>query len=124
MTMTKANHYILGGVLALLALNAVGGAVYGMAGASGVPRAWLDGSPFTSFLVPSLFLLVAVGGSAAVASFGVLSWARWARPAAMLAGATAVVWIGVQVAVIGFVSWLQPVVALAGAMILSLACGL
>jgi len=118
------NHYVLGGVLALLALNAVAGAVYGMAGASGVPREWLEGSPFTSFLVPSLFLLVVVGGSAAVASFGVLSWARWARPAAMLAGATAVMWIGVQVAVIGFVSWLQPIVALAGAMIVSLACGL
>ena len=41
---------------AFVALNAVGGALYGLLGADRVPRAWLEGSPFDSYVVPSLVL--------------------------------------------------------------------
>lgn len=52
----------------VVALNAIGGAVYGLAGAKNVPREWLKGSPFDSYLVPSLVLLVAVAGSSLAAA--------------------------------------------------------
>jgi len=53
----------LGVLHALMALNAVGGGLYGLTGAEGVPRTWLDGTPFNSYLVPSLILLLVVRGS-------------------------------------------------------------
>ena len=76
--MTREAHrtairYSLGGLLAFGALNAFGGGYYGLAGAAGVPTEWLKGSPFPDYFVPSLILLVVVGGSflvAAIAVFG------------------------------------------------------
>jgi hypothetical protein len=53
-------------------LNAIGGAWYGLAGAENVPREWLEGSPFDSYTVPSLILLVAVGGGMTAALVAVL----------------------------------------------------
>ena len=41
-----AIRYSLGGLLAFGALNALGGAYYGLTGAVGVPTQWLEGSPF------------------------------------------------------------------------------
>jgi hypothetical protein len=40
---------LLGGLLAAIALNAVGGGLYGMSGAPEVPTAWLAGSPFADY---------------------------------------------------------------------------
>ncbi len=49
-------RYVLGSLLAFVAANAVGGGFYGVSGAEGVPIEWLRGSPFTTYLVPSLIL--------------------------------------------------------------------
>jgi hypothetical protein len=97
---SAALRYPLGGLLAAGALAAFAGGFYGMSGAEGVPREWLDGTPFRSYRIPSLILFVVVGGGLFVAAVG---------------------WIGVQVAVIGYVSWLQPATACAGALALVLA---
>jgi hypothetical protein len=101
------------GILVLVAVNAVGGGVYGLLGAEGVPAAWLEGSPFRSYVVPSLVLLVAVGGSHAAAAVLVHRRASGARRAAVAAGAILLVFIAVELATIGCVSWLQPTMALA-----------
>lgn len=91
-----------------VALNAFGGGAFGLAGAPGLPPEWLAGSPFSSYLVPSLVLIVAVGGLHALAA--VRAWQG--HPRALLLGRAAGVvllgWIVVQVAIIGYVSWLQP----------------
>lgn len=91
-----------------VALNAFGGGAFGLAGAPGLPPEWLAGSPFSSYLVPSLVLIVAVGGLHALAA--VRAWQG--HPRALLLGRVAGVvllgWIVVQVAIIGYVSWLQP----------------
>lgn len=115
---------VLGGLLALVALNAFGGGYYGMAGADGVPTAWLDGTPFTTYLIPSVILFVVVGGSMLLASIAVL--ARWsiARRIALLAGAVVLGWICVQVAMIGYVSWMQPTTFVAGLVVVALAAQL
>jgi hypothetical protein len=108
-------------LLAFGALNAFGGAWYGLSGAPGIPREWLHGSPFADYFVPSLVLGVVVGGSFSLATIALLrAWPR-ARPLCIAAGAVVLGWIVVQLRVIGFVSWLQPVTALWGAMILALA---
>ena len=92
-----------------------------MAGARGVPTEWLAGTPFSDYTVPSLILFVIVGGSFLVATVAVFGRARIARASASAAGAIVLVWIAVQVAIIGYVSWMQPATAIGGLLILLLA---
>jgi hypothetical protein len=114
-------RYALGGLLAFGALNAFGGGYYGLSGARGVPVEWLQGSPFSDYTVPSLILFVIVGGSLLTAAIAVFARARIARASALTAGAIVLIWIAVQVAIIGYVSWMQPATTIGGVLILSLA---
>ena len=110
----------LGTLLGFLALNAFGGGLYGMLGAEGVPTELLRGSPFASYLIPSIVLFVVVGGSMLVAS--VLVFRRWrhAQWAVVVAMGIVFVWLAVQVMIIGYTSWLQPAVAIAAIVVLLL----
>ena len=120
----RALRFILGGSLALMAVNAVGGGCYGLAGAKGVPVEWLVGSPFADYFVPSLILLIVVGGSSLAAAIAVFARLRAARLLAAGAGVIALGWIVTQVAILGFVSWLQPATAVVGSLVLLLAARL
>jgi nitroimidazol reductase NimA-like FMN-containing flavoprotein (pyridoxamine 5'-phosphate oxidase superfamily) len=114
-------RYLLGGLLGFGALNAIAGGYYGLSGAEGVPIEWLDGSPFADYFIPSLILLVVVGGSFLIASIAVLAGRRISRTAAFAAGTIVLAWIAVQVAIIGYVSWMQPATAAAGVVVIVLA---
>ena len=111
-------RYLLGGLLAFGSLNAFAGGVYGLSGAEGVPLELLEGSPFRTYFVPGLILFVVVGGSLLFAAVAVLAGSRIARVGAVTAGTVVLVWIAVQVSVIGYVSVLQPATALGGLLIL------
>lgn len=111
----------LAALLGFIALNAFGGGAYGMSGAKGVPTQWLAGTPFRDYFLPSLFLFVAVGGTWLAAAMLVLVRHRADKAAAMAAGLLGLLWIGAQVSLIGYVSWLQPAVALASLAVLALA---
>jgi hypothetical protein len=110
----------LGGLLIFGALNAFGGGCYGLSGAPGVPLAWLEGTPFSNYFLPSLILLFVVGGSLLTAGAAVLARARFARLTAAAAGGILLIWITVQLALIGHVSWMQPATAIAGVVIVVL----
>jgi hypothetical protein len=114
-------RYALGVLLAFAALNAFGGGYYGMMGARGVPTSWLQGSPFHSYFVPSLILFVVVGGSFLTAAAAVLARLRIARPTAIAAAMVVFLWLAVQLAIIGYVSWMQPATAIGASLILVLA---
>jgi hypothetical protein len=88
-----------------------------MSGADGVPREWLAGSPFADYFVPSLFLFTVVGGALALGAVMVSVSHRWARLAAITGGVIVLAWISVQVAIIGFVSWMQPATFTAGVLV-------
>lgn len=107
---------LLGALLAIEALLAFGGAFYGLSGADGVPLEWLRGSPFKTYLVPSLILLIAVGGSFLIASVATF----WRLPADRRLALSAVlilfVWLAAQLAIIGYVSWMQAVTGFMGAL--------
>jgi hypothetical protein len=111
---------LLGALLTFGALNAFAGGYYGLSGAEGVPREWLAGSPFTDYFVPSLLLLVVVGGALAIAAVMVFTRHRRARAGAFGAAAVLLGWIVAQVAIIGCVSWMQPATFAAGLVILLL----
>jgi hypothetical protein len=113
-------RYTLGVLLLLLAINAFGGGYYGMAGAKDVPTEWLKGSPFHNYFVPSLILFVCVGGSALVAAILVFRRHNMARKAAFICVLIVLVWLIMQVAIIGYVSWMQPTTSIAAILILLL----
>jgi hypothetical protein len=115
-----AVRYSLGALLAFGAVNAFGGGYYGLSGAEGVPTDWLQGSPFRDYFVPSLILLIVVGGSFVVAAITVLAGLRMARGAAFAAGLVVLGWLAAQLAIIGYVSWMQPTTAMAGVLVLVL----
>jgi len=110
----KVIRISLGSILLLAALNAFGGGYYGMSGAEGVPAEWLDGSPFQDYFIPAFILFAVVGGSSLAASIAVFARHRTGRMLAAVAGCVMLGWIGIQLGIIGYVSWLQPAVAICG----------
>jgi protein-S-isoprenylcysteine O-methyltransferase Ste14 len=116
----KFIRFALGSLLTFLALNAFGGGYYGMSGAEGIPIELLDGSPFSTYFLPSLILFVVVGGTSLAAAVAVFAQSRFARTLCysliiILSG-----WLITQVAIIGYVSWMQPATAFIGLLILIL----
>ena len=95
-----------------------------MSGAKGIPRAWLAGSPFSSYLVPSLVLFFVVGGSCLVAAIAL--FAKWhvRLSAAFISGVVLLAGIVAQMIVIGYVSWLQPAILIVAMAVLFLAARL
>jgi hypothetical protein len=120
----KWTRYGLGALPVFGALNAMAGGYYGMSGAPGVPLEWLRGSRFTDYFLPSLILFVVVGGALLTAAVLVLARSPRARAAAIGASGIVLAGIAVQVAIIGFVSWMQPATALASVVALLLAIAL
>jgi hypothetical protein len=74
----------------------------------GMDPALLDGTPFSSFVLPGYILLIAVGGSNLIAGILLLINHDQAPSFAFLSGSVLTVWIAVQVVMIGMVSFLQP----------------
>jgi hypothetical protein len=103
-------------LLGLAAFNALDAAIGGIGLATGAISVGdtLEGSPFSTPTIPGLILLVAVGGSMAVAAAAL--WRRDARAhlLAACAGLVQVGWIVVQVALLGLTSFLQPAILLLG----------
>ncbi len=106
----KIVRYTLGVLLLLVAINAFGGGYYGITGAKDIPVEWLKGSPFHNYIVPGIILFICVGGSALLAAVAVLKQHRLAQKTAFACSIIMMIWIAVQLAVIGYVSWLQPVI--------------
>lgn len=99
----------------------------------GMEAGWLDGSPFSSYLLPGVLLLIAGGLLPLIALVGVLwqpSW-RWAEGLniyrtyhwgwafSLYSGIAAIIWIAVQQVVARYFI-LQPVISVGGAVILIL----
>jgi len=101
------------GFLAFLALGALGGAAFLVTSPDGSAMQWtlsmLDGSPFTDFFVPGLILGGLFGlGSLAVVAMGLARW-RIAPFLAFALGCGQMIWIVVELAIIGQLSFLHPV---------------
>lgn len=89
------------------ALSALGGAVLGVvANGAGVPLEYLQGTPFTSYVIPGLILGVVIGGTQGAAA--VLTQLRhpYSRIVASVAGFGMTIWIFVELVITGY-SWLQ-----------------
>jgi protein-S-isoprenylcysteine O-methyltransferase Ste14 len=116
----KIVRVCLGVLLAFLALNAFGGGYYGMSGAEGVPPELLEGSPFKNYFFPSLILFTVVGGMSLTAAVGVFAKSPFAKVFSYTLVILLFGWLTTQIAIIGYVSWMQPATAAAGFIILLL----
>jgi hypothetical protein len=86
-----------------------------------LPVEWLRGSPFSSYVIPALALLVFVGGSSFLAAFLLLASHPLGEPASMLAGLILVVFEIVEYLVIGLTTFLQPLMFALGMLLIALA---
>ncbi len=119
-TLAVVTRYTLGILLIILAVNAFGGGWYGMSGTPDIPLEWLENTPFTNYFIPSLILFIVVGGASLAAGILVFRISRVARLASFFAGMITVIWLSVQMSMIGYVSWMQPTTAVVAAVILIL----
>ena len=123
----QATRVTLLAVEAFVAVTALAGGIALMLGALipdlstaiTPPAEYLEGSPFTSYLVPGLVLALVLGGVHAIAFVLLLRRRPSALLAAAVAGYAALIWIFVQMMVIPF-SFLQAVYFMAGAVELGL----
>lgn len=105
-----------------------GGAIYGgvsfildpTGGMLGIPSQWIQDSPFGSYLIPGVFLLVVLGVGSFVTVFGIARRRVWAWPVGIALGIVTVLWIVVQYGVIQQYFFLQPVIAGVGTAIVAL----
>jgi hypothetical protein len=99
---------LLIGLEALTGVGAFGGAAALVVDGAGMDPALLDHTPFTSWVWPGVALAVVVGVPMLAAA--VAEWRRqpWASQLSLAAGVALMGWITVQIALIGFQTWLQP----------------
>jgi hypothetical protein len=99
---------VLVGILTLGAVSSFGGAVLAVFfDGGGVPDEYLEGSAFTSFLVPGLVLGIVVGGTQLAGAVTLLLRPRVGLVLSAVAGFGIIIWIFVEIAVIREYSWLQ-----------------
>ena len=117
---TSPNYKLLAIISGFVGVSAIGGGIYGMLGAKGTPLELLEGSIFSNYFIPSLILFLVVGGSSVLTMIMTLKGKKNARRMAILTGVIILIWIVFQMNIIGYVSWLQPFIAIAGFLILLL----
>ena len=111
-TKAKMKVYIgLGALQAFIGLGALGGGfmlVRDPTGiALGLPISFLEGSPFSDFLIPGIFLL-AVNGVGSMIGAGISFTRRqYAQEIAIVLGAILVAWIVIQVFIIRSFHWVH-----------------
>lgn len=88
----------------------------------GLDVAWLEGSLFGDFRIPGILLLVVLGIGPLVVSVGVLMGTAWSWFASVTTGIALLVWIGVEISMVGYMARppLQLIYALTGIAILGL----
>lgn len=87
-----------------------------------MPQGLLEGAPFEDYLIPGLILFSVLGVFPLVAFNGLWRERAWAWPAALVVGIALVVWIGVEMLMIGYQAQppLQLIYGLLGVVLLAL----
>jgi len=114
-------------LLVLLFFGAVSSLAGGVLGVfmngAGVPLAYLESTPFTSYLVPGLILAVVIGGTQMSAAVSTLKRADHSNALSAVAGFGMIIWIFVELALMSEYSWLQTVYFAVGVAELALVFG-
>lgn len=89
--------------------------------AVGMPDDWLTGTPFPSWAVPGVLLLLVVGLPMGLAAVLELRRSVWAAASSVAAGSAQIGWIAAELLVMRRYNVLQPVMLLVGLAVLLLA---
>lgn len=117
----RPGWWLLVALEVLVAVNAVYGGIGLIVNGMGMPDDWLDGTPFASWVLPGVLLLLLVAAPMASAAIVEVAAGRRAYAASMTAGAVLVGWIGAQVVILRRFFFLQPVLLVVGVLVLLLA---
>ena len=115
-------RWALVGVESFVAFGALYGGIGLIAGnAIHISDDWLVGTPFNSWVLPGIFLLLVVAAPMTVAAVAELRRRRWAYTASVVAGVAQIGWIIAQWAIMQRFFVLQPVMFTAGTAVVLLA---
>ena len=123
------NHYTLYFLMGLILFQGISGLFGGIAlviDPSGellqMPLSMLAGSPFNTFLIPGIILLIILGIFPMVIFYGLWKRTNWAWSGALMVSAALIIWIGVEIWMIGYHSEppLQLIYGLLGLILLGL----
>jgi hypothetical protein len=93
----------------LLSLNGIGGGVYLMVWPrSAMPMDMLADTPFATWFWPGVLLTVINGFIPLLVAIAAIRRRPWATPGHLVVGLALIGWILVQVAMMGYLGWLQP----------------
>jgi hypothetical protein len=106
---------------ALVALSAIAGGLWLVAGSSTLPLEWLQGTPFSDYTIPGLLLAIVVGGSALLAAATVFIHREWAVLVSVAAGLLMADYEVVRIAMVGHLDWFYEVSFVLGLVIFGLA---
>jgi len=67
-----------------------------------IPLNWLQGSPFSDFLIPGIVLLVVLGIFPLIVSYALISKHKWSWLASLIVGIALIIWIIVEIIIIGY----------------------
>ncbi len=67
-----------------------------------IPLEWLQGSPFSTYVIPGIVLFAVLGLFPLAVFFGLLKQRRLAWYAALLIGIALMIWLAVEIMVIGY----------------------
>lgn len=67
-----------------------------------MPLSMLEGSPFDNFLIPGIILLMILGVFPIVVFYGLWKRANWAWKGALTVSVALIIWIGVQIWMVGY----------------------
>lgn len=98
--------WLLEAAILLQGISGVGGGLGLVLDPSGdslkIPLEWLEGSPFNSYLIPGVILFVVLGIYPLFTLYGVRRRLGWAWLASVSVGAGLLIWIAVEILVIGY----------------------
>lgn len=99
-------YYLLIGLVAFQALSGIFGGFALVWDPSGallrMPLSLLDGSPFEDYLFPGLILLLVLGFLPLLVVYGLWLRRGWSWTGALLVSLALLVWIGVEIAMVGY----------------------
>jgi hypothetical protein len=94
-----------------MAVQGIAGGVGFAFGISGAPPELLSGTPFSSFFIPGMLLLLTVGGFSLVAGVLTIRDSFAGAAASVFAGCVVLGWIVGELYVVSWTHWLQPLEA-------------
>jgi len=98
--------YLLVAALLFQGLSGVAGGIGLILDPSGrslqLPLNWLEGSPFSDYLIPGWILLLVLGIFPLIVFYGLWRRQYWGWLGALLVGLALIIWIAVEILIIGY----------------------